>query len=254
MPKRIHHPRRSARRVLSQNFLHDRRVVSHMCDLLDGWSLPVLELGAGAGALTGELVRRGHRVTAVEKDPHWASVLRRRFGASVHVVCADMLRFRYPRDAYNVMSNVPYSITTDVLRTLFQQSAWQLAVVMVQWEVARKRSGASLLTAAWSPWYDISLVRRVPARAFRPVPSVDSGVLRMQRRATPLLPASDRTDYQRLVRAFYTGSGAGLAGILRPHLPRPVVRQWARDHGVDLSGLPKDLTAWQWVALYRAAP
>ena len=224
-----------------------------MCDLLEGSRLPVLDLGAGAGALTSELVRRGHRVTAVELDPRWVSVLRRRYGTSVHVVRADMLRFRFPEDAHNVVSNVPYSITTDLLRRLFRQSAWQLAVLMVQWEVARKRSGASMLTASWWPWYDISLVRRVPARAFRPVPSVDGGVLTVERRATGLLPVADCADYQRFVRAVFTGPGAGLAGILRHHVPRPAMRRWSCEHGVDLSGLPRDLTAGQWVALYRAA-
>lgn len=252
MPRRSH-PRPSNRRELSQNFLHDARVAKQMCDLLDGSTLPIFELGAGAGALTDELVRRGHRVTAVELDPHWASVLRRRFGASVQVVRADMLRLRLPGESHNVVSNVPYSITTDLLRTLFRQRTWEVAVLMVQWEVARKRSGSTMLTASWWPWYDVTLVRQVPARAFRPVPRVDCGVLRIERRVTALLPASERPGYQHLVRAVFTGRGAGLAGILRHYLPRSAMRQWALENGVDLSGLPRDLSDRQWVALYRAA-
>jgi 23S rRNA (adenine-N6)-dimethyltransferase len=245
--------RPSNRRTLSQNFIHDTNVVIQMCDLLAGSSLPVLDLGAGAGAITSELVRRRHQVTAVELDPHWTSVLRRRFGGSVHVVRADMLRFRFPSEPYNVVSNVPYSITTDLLRTLLQQSAWQVAVLMVQWEVARKRAGASMLTAAWWPWYDITLVRRVPAGAFRPRPRVDSGLLRVERRATALLPDSDRHDYRRFVGAVFTGPGAGLGGIVRRHVPRSTMLRWAREHDVDLRGLPRDLSVRQWVALYRAA-
>ena len=251
MPRRSP-SRPSNRRVLSQNFIHDARVVTQMCELLDGSSLPVLDLGAGAGAVTNELVRRGHHVTAVELDPHFTSVLRRRFGNSVRVVRADMLRFAFPSEPYNVVSNVPYSITTELLRTLMRQSAWQVAVLMVQWEVARKRAGASMLTAAWWPWYDIELIRRVPAGAFRPRPRVDSGLLRLQRRTSALLPDSDRRDYQRFVEAVFTGRGAGLGKILRRRTSRPAMVRWARDHDVDLGGLPRDLSVRQWVALFRA--
>lgn len=245
--------RPSNRRTLSQNFLHDARVIGQMCDLLAGSSLPVLELGAGAGAITRELVRRGYQVTAVELDPHWTYVLQRRFGDSVHVVRADMLRFRFPGEPYNVVSSVPYSITTDLLRTLLRQPGWQVAALMVQWEVARKRAGASMLTAAWWPWYDVTLVRRVPAHAFRPRPRVDGGLLRLQRRAVCLLPESERRGYQRFVETVFVGQGTGLGRILRRHVSRATMLRWAREHDVDLRGLPRDLTVRQWVALYRAA-
>ncbi|HEX6198358.1 MAG TPA: 23S ribosomal RNA methyltransferase Erm [Jiangellaceae bacterium] len=249
----IRRARGATRRQLSQNFLHDRRVVHELCDELAGSSLPVIELGAGSGAVTGELVRRGVAVTAVELDPRWASTLRRRFGGSVRVVQTDMLRFRFPDEPHNVVSNVPYSITTALLRHLLVQRSWQAAVLMVQWEVARKRSGSSLLTASWWPWYDIALVRRVPAGAFRPVPRVDSGVLRIVRRTDPLIPDGRRRAYQHFVATVFTGRGGRLAGALARRLPRTRVRRWMREYDVDPAALPRDLTARQWVALYELA-
>lgn len=239
------------RRRLSQNFLHDRRIAAALCDELGGCSLPVVELGAGSGAVTSELVRRGFAVTAVEMDPRWARTLRRRFGKSVRVVQTDMLRFQFPDGPCDVVSNVPYAITTAVLRRLFSHGDWHTAVLMVQWEVARKRSGPSLLTASWWPWYDLVLVRRVAASSFRPVPSVDSGILRISRRADPMLPYRHRRSYQHFVEGVFTGRGGGLAGILSRRLPRARVRQWMREHGVDPTALPRDLTARQWVSLYR---
>lgn len=223
-----------------------------MCSLLseDG---PVVELGAGDGALTAELVRRGRAVTAVEFDARLVSQLRGKFGAAAMVVRADMLEFRYPPGPYEIISNVPYSITTAALRTLYRQLGWTRAVLMLQWEVARKRAGATMLTAEWWPWFDSRIDRRVPARAFRPVPQVDSGILVVERRAAPLLPDPERREYQRFVRAVFTGRGAGLLGILRPHVPRAELRRWATRHEVDLSGLPRDLTPVQWASLYRLA-
>jgi 23S rRNA (adenine-N6)-dimethyltransferase len=243
---------RTTRRDLSQNFLRDRRVAADLCAPVAASPLPVVELGAGAGAVTAELVRLGHEVTAVEVDPRLVGVLRRRFGGSVRVVQADMLRFRLPRTRYNVVSNVPYSITTSLLRTLLASPGWEVAALMVQWEVARKRTGGTVLSASWWPWFDIDLVRRVPARAFRPVPRVDSGILRITRRTDSVLPEADRAAYQRLVAAVFTGRGSGLAGILRAHLPRGELRRWLRAHDVSPVALPRDLTSDQWLSLYRA--
>lgn len=223
-----------------------------MCSLLSA-DVPIVELGAGDGALTAELVRRGRDVTAVELDDRLVRRLRSTFGAAVRVVRADMLEFRFPSGPHEIISNVPYSITTAALRTLYRRHGWTRAVLMLQWEVARKRAGATMLTAEWWPWFDARIDRRVPARAFRPVPRVDGGILVVDRRAAPLLPDPERRGYQRLVQAVFTGRGAGLLGILRPHVPRAQLRRWATEHEVDLSGLPRDLTPAQWVSLYRLA-
>jgi 23S rRNA (adenine-N6)-dimethyltransferase len=81
--------------------------------------------------------------------------------------------------------------------------------------VARKRAGvggATQLTAQWWPWFDLRLVRRIPASAFAPLPSVDAGLLEVSRRSAALV--ADRAGYQDWVRAVFTGRGRRLAGIL----------------------------------------
>ncbi|WP_310739280.1 rRNA adenine N-6-methyltransferase family protein [Microbispora sp. H10830] len=131
---------------------------------------------------------------------------------------------------------------------------WRTAVLLVQWEVARRRAGvggASMLTAAWWPWYAFEVHARVPARAFRPAPSVDGGLLTMTRRAAPLV--AERGPYQDLVRRVFTGRGRGLTEILERTgcLDRQAVRSWARDARVTPHALPKDLTAGQWASLWQ---
>lgn len=250
-PPPSHNP--SRRRELSQNFLRDRRVAAEVCAPIADSPLPVVELGAGDGSLTAVLVRQGHDVTAVELDARWVRTLRRRFAGKVRIVQADLLRFRFPTAPYNVIANLPYSVTTPALRRLLAEPGWQIAVLMVQWEVARKRSGGTLLSASWWPWYEVGLVRRVPAAAFRPMPRVDSGILHLARRADPLLPVTERMRYQRFVEAVFTGRGSGLAGILRAHLPRSALRRWFRNHEVSPTALPRDLDPAHWVSLYLAA-
>ncbi len=249
-------PRAGRRAALGQNFLRDYRVAARIAGLLDDDpGRPVLELGAGDGALTAALRRRRREVTAVELDPRWVRALEHRFGPAVRVVHGDMLRIAPPDGVHDIVSSVPFAITTAFLRALLPRRTWATAVLLVQWEVARKRAGVAggtLLTASWWPWYEARLAGRVAAGAFRPRPAVDGGVLVLRRRARPLVAEAERRAYQRTVRAVFTAPGDDLARILRAHAPRRTVRAWARDADVSAHARPRDLDPAQWVALHQA--
>ena len=237
------------RHELGQNFLTDSRVAARIAGLVPAG--PVLELGGGDGALTRHLVTRPGPVVVVELDPGRVAFLRRVHGNRVRVVHADMLRFRLA-EPHHVVANVPFGITTPLLRHLLGQRAWSNAVLLLQWEVARKRAavgGTTLLTASWWPWYEFQLAGRVPSTAFRPRPSVDGGILIVRRRATPLLAPAERDGYQRLVQAAFGGDR--LLPTVRALFPD--ARRRISDHGLEPTVRPRDLSAQQWVLLHRAA-
>jgi len=247
--------RLGGRHELGQNRLIDRRFPAVMTDLLrHAPPHPVLELGAGDGAVTAALVAAGFAVTAVEIDPRAAAALRRRFPGTVDVVHADLLSFDAGPQPHHVVSNVPFGITTPVLRRLLPGTHWHTAVLLVQWEVARKRAGVggtTMLTAAWWPWYGFHLAGRVPAAAFRPRPAVDGGILVISRRDRPLLAIAERDSYQNLVREVFTGTGRGIGAMIRRRLPIRSARDWLDQEHLSAQQLPRDLTAAHWVSLYR---
>lgn len=243
---------------LGQNWLVDRRFPAEMAGILrNAPPYPVLELGAGNGALTRALVEHGLAVTAVEVDPRCAGRLRRAFAGRATIVEADMLSFDFGARPHHVVANVPFSLTTPLLRHLLGQQHWDTAMLVLQWEVARKRAGVggtTMLTAIWWPWYEFSLRARVPAAAFAPRPAVDGGILQISRRQTPLVPIAERRPYQELVRSCFTGRGRGLPVILRGRLPERVVRDWMAAEGISNAALPRDITAGQWAALHGRQP
>lgn len=269
-----HAPHWDARHELGQNFLADARLVAAVQRLVrTETSGPIVELGAGDGALTGPLARLGRPLTALEIDPRRARRLALRLqtrredlrghagvhaggGARVEVVCADILRHRFPDTPHTVVGNLPFHLTTAVIRRLLAEDAWTCAVLIVQWEVARRRAGvggASMLTAAWWPWYDFRLVQRIPAAAFRPMPSVDAGLMTVHRRLDPLVVA--RSGYQDFVRAVFQSRGRGLAEmILRTGRVRASdLHPWLRRNRIPARALPKDLTAEHWAELWGLA-
>ncbi|GAA3732557.1 23S ribosomal RNA methyltransferase Erm [Salinactinospora qingdaonensis] len=241
---------------LGQNLLVDRGVISAIDALIARTTGPIVELGPGDGALTLPLSRLGRNLTVVEVDPKRARRLDRRTPDHVVVHTGDALTYRFPRHPHVIVGNIPFHLTTRLLRRILAASHWSSATLLVQWEVARRRAGvggATLLTASWWPWYEFTLHQRVPARAFRPVPGVDGGLLTMTRRATPLV--ADRAPYQRFVKEVFTGRGRGVQEVLTRtgRFGTAALRGWLREHRVSPQALPKDLTAHQWASLWHLA-
>ena len=247
------------RHELGQNFLADPDLISAIRRLVrDETQGPIIELGAGDGALTIPLSTLNRPVTALEIDPRRVRRLQARFAdrPSVEIVRADVLRHRFPAAPHTVVGNVPFHLTTAIIRKLLSERGWGSAVLIVQWEVARRRAGvggASMLTAAWWPWYDFTLVRRIPASAFRPVPSVDAGLLLMRRRAVPLVDG--RQGYQAFVKQVFQAPGRGLEEMIgrTGRVRRAELREWVRWSRIPGRALPKDLVAEDWARLWELA-
>lgn len=250
---RTHRP---GRPELGQNFLVDRTTIDTFVSLVAMTDGPIVEIGAGDGGLTLPLERLGRRLTAVEIDGRRAARLARRTGPATEIVHADFLDHEAPAAPHVLVGNLPFHLTTVLLRRVLGAPGWTDAVLLVQWEVARRRAGvggATLMTAQWWPWFEFRLVSRVPASAFRPRPGVDGGLITVSRRREPLVAHRDRRGYQDFVRRVFTGRGHGIARILAtevPELPRQQVHRRLRRHRVDPAALPKSLGAEEWADLY----
>jgi 23S rRNA (adenine-N6)-dimethyltransferase len=248
------------RRILSQNFLVDRRAIEA---LVDGSGVGdgdlVLDIGAGNGLISDALARRGARVLAIERDPALVRRLRARFGAGspVTVVDADVLAAPLPAEPFRVVANIPFGITTKILRRLLEEGgSLARADVIVQAEVARKRGTGgrgTLLNACWEPWFEFGTGARIPASAFRPRPRVDAAVLVIARRQPPLLDPAARRGYTGFVTAAFEGARPTVASALAPALPRSAFARLATELGFGVTALPSQLDVTHWVALYRAS-
>jgi 23S rRNA (adenine-N6)-dimethyltransferase len=217
----------------------------------------VLEIGAGSGRITDALANTAARVIAVELDAGYADVLRRRFRADprIEIVEGDVLHVPLPSVPFKAIGNVPFGLTTAILRRLLDDptSALQRADLVVQYDAARKRAShrpSNLVSLGWQPWWELRVARHLPAPAFEPAPSVDAGLLSIVRRRRPLLPASNRSDFIQLLRAGFRRSGLPLYSSLRGHLPARAWKRMARERGLPAGATARDLDVFDWIALY----
>ena len=121
-------------RALGQNFLTDKDTQKRIALSAIFGSLPVLEIGAGLGFLTEELLALGAEVTAVEIDSRLCDILKKRL-PSVRIIHADFLNIDMHNLLYSkhfcAVGNLPYYATTAIAEKLLCAMPEQV-VIMVQ--------------------------------------------------------------------------------------------------------------------------
>jgi 23S rRNA (adenine-N6)-dimethyltransferase len=245
--------------VLSQNFLVDRRAIDALVHGSGaGRGDLAVDIGAGNGLISEALARRGAQVLAIERDPALARRLRAKFATwpTVSVLEDDVLTAPLPAGRFRVVANIPFGITTKILRRLLDHDGLVRADLIVQAEVARKRGArgrGTLLNACWEPWFEFGTGARIPATAFRPVPRVDTAVLIVTRRDPPLLDPAARRDYTDFVTAAFEGARPTVASALPRAIPRARFAGLASELGFAAGALPSELGADQWAGLFLAA-
>lgn len=260
-----HRPSRS----LGQNFLVDgnlqRKIVAAL-DLQPGDQ--VLEIGPGKGALTRHLAGRCHDLFLVELDRDLARSLEEELEGipGVRVLCQDILRLPLRQlteqvGDLKVVGNIPYNITTPILFHLLKRPRPGEIVLMVQKEVGERILASpgtrefGALTVGVRSVARVERVLKVPASAFRPVPAVDSVVLRIRpTRPEPLSPEEEES-LRRLTRVAFQQRRKQFQAILRGHpdtaLSHEQIRELEVVTGFDLRRRPETFSPEDFVLLSR---
>ena len=216
-----------------------------------------VEVGAGEGILTTRLASMAGQLIAYEIDEAHAARLAARVGQrpNVRIVLGDFLAARPPRGAFQVVGNVPFSITSAVIEWCLRSRRMTEATLITQLEYARKRTGGfgrwSQLTASTWPQFRWELAGTIDRASFRPVPRVDAGVLRLERRSEPLVSPERQAAYRRLVQAGFTGVGGSVQASLRRTYPPDKVASACAAAGVDRRMVVAYVSPDQWVQIFR---
>jgi 23S rRNA (adenine-N6)-dimethyltransferase len=214
----------------------------------------VVEIGAGTGLLTEALAERAGRVLAVERDPRLAARTARRLAGhrNVRVVAGDALRMPLPRRPFRVVANLPFGVTTGVLRRLLADPRTRLhrADLVVQWEVARRWAGGRPSTpdiVRVGAWWALEVAGRLEPACFRPPPSVAAGLLVATRRPPP--PVAGRQRLDALLREAFRHPAVPLRRSLVPPLSQGQLRRLAADLGFPPGARPAALDPAQWAGV-----
>jgi len=247
------------RRELSQNYLRGPEAARQFLRAvrLDPDGLCV-EVGAGEGILTTRLAVMCGEVIAYEVDRALADRLRERLRGreNVRVVIGDFVAARPPSRPFQVVGNAPFSVTSPIIDWCLRARRMQTATLITQLEYARKRTGGfgrwSQLTVSTWPQVRWELRGTIARTEFRPVPRVDAGILRLERRAEPLIRPARLAAYRRLVQAGFSGLGGSVQASLRRSYPAEKVAVACAAAGVDRREIVAYVSPDQWVQIFLA--
>jgi 16S rRNA (adenine1518-N6/adenine1519-N6)-dimethyltransferase len=199
-----------------QNFLVSREMVARIIGIHPfDQGIPVLEIGSGLGSLTFALAEQvSGQLDLLEIEPLFAQRLTKLFAerSEIDVHQADALTFDYQAlyqdKPYLIYANVPYNITTPLLKKLILEGGnWQRMVLMLQKEAAERISmGAGRdngpLTLLLAAFADSEICFEVPKEAFYPMPAIESAVMQISRKKDAVADSVFLKLYQFIEAAF----------------------------------------------------
>lgn len=250
---------------MGQHFLIDPHVLRCIVETADMQPYDhVIEIGAGIGILTREILKHAQHVTAIECDRRLIPLLDEFIGprtqdpgpGNLTIVQGNAIKFPYPKTPYKIVANIPYQITSNFLRTVFRRAPHPPTslTLLIQKEVAERITGKSersLLTLLASLYGTPRIIRAVPPGAFLPPPKVTSAVIHIACFPEPL------ADKKTLDALFELAAVAfrKKRKMLRASLGKSTrIAEALSISGIDPTRRPETLTTDEWLTLARLFP
>ena len=253
------HPKKS----LGQNFLTDHQALLKVVRDADvGARDRVLEIGAGLGGLTRLLAVQAASVTAVEIDAKLFPALEAVTAPfeNVNLIRGNILNIPpetlFKTDGYKVVANIPYYITSAVVRHLLEASVRPALIVLtMQREVAERiinrDEKMSLLSLSVQVYGNARIASQIPAACFYPRPKVDSSVLVIDVYDQPRVSQDGLVWLFKLAHAAFNQKRKMLRNSLQPILggDSKKVSAVLESAGIDPQRRPEKLVLDEWIRL-----
>lgn len=226
----------------SQNFLRKPSLVKTLAGHSNlKKSDTVYDIGAGSGIISSVLAERCSRVVALEHDSRMIVTLRENVAKfeNVEIVNGDALTFDLPTDEYKVFANIPFHLSSPIVRRLTEATNPPTAIyLIVQKQFAQKLligdySFTGLLGAFIAPLFEARVRYKLDRTDFWPHPAVDTVFIELLRRESPLLSATDMPRYRAFVEQCFSRQ-----------------KYFATLEVGDVK--PSEMTTEQWIKLFKA--
>ncbi len=258
------------RRLLGQHFLASPGVLRRIVEVIDPRADTFLvEIGPGKGVLTVPLAEKSGKLVAVEKDPEMVPFLREKAISALTVIEGDILDLDFARlraehgagfGSATLAGNLPYSISTPLLfKVLEGRTVFDRCVFLVQKEVAERISagpGSKIyapLSILLQLHFEANLRFIVHPGSFSPPPKVESALVSLDRRPSPLFAISDERRFGEFVRAAFRQRRKTLANnLLASGRPEPAIAAACERAGIDPRVRPEQVPIAGFAALFAA--
>lgn len=172
----------------------------------------VLDIGAGSGTISSQLALVAGRVVAIEYEPRIARKLNENMSAydNVEVVHGDFLTMPLPQTGYKVFANIPFHLSSPILRRLTEaDNAPEAIYLIVQKQFANKLLPShpgftGQLGMQLGPLFEVSILKRLRRTDYWPHPNVDTVLVSLERRKKPLVAFTEMPRYRSFVEHSFS--------------------------------------------------
>lgn len=233
----------------SQYFLRNPRFIA---GLISRTSISnsdiVMDIGAGSGTISSQLAKVAGRVIAVEYEPRMAGKLRENMNdnSNVEVVEADFLELELPAHDYKVFANIPFHLSSPIVRRLVEVSNPPRAIyLIVQKQFANKllphHAGfTGQLGMQVGPLFDVKVLKKLRRTDYWPHPNVDTVLIALELRTRPLVAQVDMEKYRTFVEKSFS-------------TPKYFSKTARRNVGLAEDIKPSQMVLDDWIRLFEAS-
>jgi len=256
--------KKSKRKALGQHFLTDQNVLHRIIRVIDPQPEDlIIEIGAGRGALTFPLVKKGARVIAIEKDRALIPHLKRQVFPNLTVLEKDVLQVNFEdlvqKERAKLVGNLPYSISSPLLSQVMEnRGLFSACTFLLQKEFAL-RLCAQPGTKKYAPLsilfqniFFIQLHFEVSSSSFFPPPQVNSALVSLVKRPHPQFLISDQEQFQKFLKESFRSRRKKLVNNLKNiSISTSDIKKSLHRCEIEESKRPEEVSLSQFVALFN---
>ena len=209
------------KKKLSQNFLIDKNILKKITDLIPRNNLSIIEIGPGDGSLTQNIIKKKpKKLMIIEKDTDLINILNKKFSKYkyVNILNSDFLKIDIEDNYHLIISNLPYNISSQVIAKIsLLKNPPILLILMFQKEFAKRLTDKKLnsINSLVNCFYKINFQFEVSRNCFRPIPKVDSSVLKFVKVENNLLENNEVDKFIEFKRYLFSHKRKSLKNLLK---------------------------------------
>ena len=228
-----------------QNFLIDENIANKIVDLINFKKLKILEIGPGDGKLTNKIISKNpKKLELIEIDKDLTKILKEKFKNNklINVINKNVLKHEINDNYDLVISNLPYNISSQVLVKLsIMDNAPNEMILMFQKEFATKllENRLNSINSIVKCFFKIKLKFHISKNCYRPIPKIDSTVLKFEKLNKCLLKKNEIDNFIKFKRYLFSYKRKSLKNLLKKYKINPNINLDIRAESLELKMLIK---------------
>ena len=212
----------------SQNFLIDKNIIDKIISIIKYINLKILEIGPGDGKLSADILKKKPlKFDLVEIDKDLIKILKKKFNdyENIKIINEDILKHKLRMRYDLVISNLPYNISSQVLiKLILSKIAPDKMILMFQKEFANKvlENKLNSLNSIIYCFYDVKLMFNISRNCFKPVPKVESTILKFKKLNRFLLKRNEIENFIAFKRYIFSHKRKKLGNLLKKYKDKDI--------------------------------